>query len=169
MEHYENYFKTNYLIKTKKEMANELNITFNQVEYWLRKFNLKKYISNKWTEDELIILKKYYPKQTSKEDLLQLLPRHSWSSIQKQASKYGYIREWNYTYISVQGYLIDCKDRKNKKEIHRKIYEEYYNIKLTKNDIIHHIDGNKLNNDINNLVCLSRAEHVRIHKPRIKR
>ena len=162
------YLKENYLIKAKKEMASELNMSYNQIDYYLRKYNLKKYTNNKWTEEELDILKKYYPKQMSKNDLLKLLPNHRWSSIQKQASKLGYTREWNYTYVSVQGYLIDCTDRNNKIEVHRKIYEKYHNVKLTSNDIIHHIDGNKLNNDINNLVCLTRAEHVRLHKPRVK-
>lgn len=163
------YLKENYLIKTKKEMAEELNMSYHQVDYYLRKYKLKKYTSSKWTEDELNILKEYYPKQMSKENLLKLLPNHRWSSIQKQASKLGCIREWEYNYVSVQGYLIDCTDRNNKKEIHRKIYEEYHNVKLTNNDIIHHIDGNKLNNNIDNLVCMTRAEHVRLHKPRIKR
>lgn len=162
------YLKDNYLIKTKKEMAKELNMSYHQVDYYLRKYKLKKYTSSKWTEDELNILKEYYPKQMSKENLLKLLPNHRWSSIQKQASKLGCIREWEYNYISVQGYLIDCTDRNNKKEVHRKIYEEYHNVKLTSNDIIHHIDGNKLNNDPNNLVCMTRAEHVRLHKPRVK-
>ena len=169
MEHVKLYLEKNYLIKTKKEMANELNMTFHQIDYYLKKYNLKKYISNKWTEEELNILKEYYPKQMSKNELLKLLPNHRWSSIQKQASKLGCIREWKYTYVSVQGYLIDCTDRNNKKEIHRKVYEEYYNVKLTSNDIIHHKDGNKLNNDPSNLVRMSRAEHVREHKPRTKR
>lgn len=169
MELYENYFKENYLIKTKKQMADELNLTYHQVDCRLRKLNLRKHTNNKWTKEEIEILKRYYPIKTSKEELLEMLPNHRWAGIQRQASKLGCIREWDYTYISVQGYLIDCSDRKNKKEIHRQIYEKYHNVKLTSNDIIHHIDGNKLNNNPENLICLSRAEHVRLHKPRVKR
>ena len=169
MELYENYFKENYLIKTKQQMANELNLTYYQIEYYLRKLKLRKHANNKWTEEEIEILKNYYPIKTSKEEMIKLLPNHRWSGIQRQASKLGYTRKWDYKYISIQGYLIDCTDRKNKKEIHRQIYEQYHNIKLTKHDIIHHIDGNKLNNNPDNLVCITRAEHVRLHKPRIKR
>lgn len=33
--------------------------------------------------------------------------------------------------------------------------------------IIHHIDGNGLNNDIENLQCVSRAEHTMIHGKKI--
>lgn len=169
MEQYENYFKENYLIKTKQQMANELNLTYHQVDCRLRKLKLRRHSNNKWTDEEIKILKEYYPLQTSKEEMLKLLPNHRWTGIQKQASKLGCIREWEYTYISVQGYLINCKDRNNKKEIHRQIYEQYYNVKLTSSDIIHHIDGNKLNNDPKNLIRLTRAEHVRLHKPRVKR
>lgn len=169
MELYENYFKENYLIKTKQQMANELDLTYYQIEYYLRKLKLRRHTNNKWTQEEIEILKKYYPIKTPKEEMIKLLPNHRWSSIQRQASKLGYTREWDHKYISAQGYLIDCTDRKNKKEIHRQIYEQYHNIKLTKHDIIHHIDGNKLNNNPDNLVCITRAEHVRLHKPRIKR
>lgn len=168
MEHIVKYLKENYLIKTNKELSDDLNITYQQVCYLLRKLKLVRHLNNPWTEEEINILKEYYPKRISKEELLKLLPNHRWSGIQRQASKLGCIREWDYTYISRQGYLINCKDRNNKKEIHREVYEKYYNVKLSSNDIIHHIDGNKLNNDPKNLVKVSRAEHVRIHKPRVK-
>jgi hypothetical protein len=36
--------------------------------------------------------------------------------------------------------------------------------KLTKNECVHHVDGDKLNNDPGNLVVLSRSEHQRLHQ-----
>lgn len=47
--------------------------------------------------------------------------------------------------------------------IHREIYEQIYGV-IPKGYDIHHIDFNKLNNDISNLVCLTKAEHMRLHK-----
>ena len=38
-----------------------------------------------------------------------------------------------------------------------------YGRKLQSNEVVHHIDGNKLNNDISNLKVLSISEHNRIH------
>ena len=35
------------------------------------------------------------------------------------------------------------------------VYEQHYNVKLKENEYIQHIDGNLLNNDISNLICVS--------------
>jgi hypothetical protein len=48
-------------------------------------------------------------------------------------------------------------------KIHRKIYEDYYNIRLVSGVEIHHIDGNHSNNDITNLKAVSIQEHYNIH------
>ena len=45
----------------------------------------------------------------------------------------------------------------------RKVYEDYHNIKLQPHNVIHHIDGNKLNNSHENLqFCENAAEHKAI-------
>jgi hypothetical protein len=43
------------------------------------------------------------------------------------------------------------------------IYEKVYG-KIPKGDIIYHKDGNKDNDDIRNLICISRAELVKLNK-----
>lgn len=47
--------------------------------------------------------------------------------------------------------------------VHRTIIENAIGRELTKDEIVHHIDGNKLNNELNNLVVLSRSDHVKLH------
>lgn len=47
----------------------------------------------------------------------------------------------------------------------RKIIENNICKKLTINDIVHHKDGNKKNNDINNLLLTTKEDHTRIHNP----
>lgn len=47
--------------------------------------------------------------------------------------------------------------------VYRYIMACKYGRKLRSDEIVHHIDGNKLNNDISNLEVLSRSEHNRIH------
>lgn len=47
--------------------------------------------------------------------------------------------------------------------VYRKIFEEYYGIKIPKDYHIHHIDGNRNNNNPENLQMLSPEEHFKVH------
>lgn len=48
---------------------------------------------------------------------------------------------------------------------HVQIYEKYFGIKLSKNECIHHIDMDKLNNSISNLyLCKNKREHQLCHQ-----
>ena len=64
------------------------------------------------------------------------------------------INQWGYKQIWVNG---------KKVYEHRYVMEQYLGRKLKHGEEVHHIDGNKLNNDINNLVVLSTADHKKIH------
>lgn len=46
---------------------------------------------------------------------------------------------------------------------HRYVMEQHLGRKLNSNEIVHHIDGNGLNNDISNLEVMSRSEHMKHH------
>lgn len=50
-------------------------------------------------------------------------------------------------------------------EYHRYVYEQYYNCILLPRVILHHKDGNKLNNSIENLEPMYRDKHLLIHNP----
>ena len=52
---------------------------------------------------------------------------------------------------------------KNRKRLHIAFYEYHYQCSIIKNNDIHHIDGNPLNNNINNLLLMSHKEHVSLH------
>lgn len=47
---------------------------------------------------------------------------------------------------------------------YRKIWEEYNQTSIPDGYEIHHIDGNRINNDPTNLLCVSIEEHLQIHK-----
>ncbi|GEM_PF-5726261 len=47
---------------------------------------------------------------------------------------------------------------------YRKLWEKLNNKKIPKNYHIHHLDNDKTNNDIKNLVCVSPKEHFEIHR-----
>lgn len=46
---------------------------------------------------------------------------------------------------------------------HRDVMESYLGRRLTKDEIVHHIDENPLNNDLSNLEVMTRAEHAKHH------
>ena len=46
---------------------------------------------------------------------------------------------------------------------HRYIMEQYLGRKLNRYEVVHHKDGNKRNNDIENLVLMSLSEHSKEH------
>ena len=52
---------------------------------------------------------------------------------------------------------------------HRLIMEEHLGRYLTREEVVHHIDEDGLNNNINNLELLSGAEHRRKHLKDFKR
>lgn len=43
------------------------------------------------------------------------------------------------------------------------IWEQFMNTQVPKDCCIHHLDQNKNNNDILNLVCVTKSEHMRWH------
>tara|TARA_R110000744_G_C19066084_1_gene529554 strand:+ start:251 stop:601 length:351 start_codon:yes stop_codon:yes gene_type:complete len=46
---------------------------------------------------------------------------------------------------------------------YRKHYEQHFNVKVPKDFDVHHIDGDRNNNDIINLVALPRVLHNKYH------
>lgn len=56
---------------------------------------------------------------------------------------------------------IDCNSTK---DYHRIIIEENIGRKLKRNEVVHHIDGDKQNNNISNLELLTLEKHSRIHR-----
>ena len=46
---------------------------------------------------------------------------------------------------------------------HRVVAEEKLGRPLKKGEVVHHIDGNKRNNDPSNLMVMTQSEHCRIH------
>lgn len=71
--------------------------------------------------------------------------------------------EFGYGYITSKGYhrVWDTKEKRYRLE-HNIVWEEHYG-KIPDGMQVHHIDHNKLNNDISNLKLVDSLTHKRIH------
>lgn len=91
--------------------------------------------------------------------------RNSKSKIGKQNPMYGKRPyNWKAKTISSDGYYLIWVDNKKVRE-HRYFMEQIIGRKLTRSEVVHHKDGNKLNNISNNLtLCKNEKEHRKYHK-----
>lgn len=68
--------------------------------------------------------------------------------------------------VGENGYRVfvrGTRDDNVRKYEHRMVMEQFIGRELTKDEYVHHIDGNKLNNDIKNLQIITKIEHSRFH------
>lgn len=68
-------------------------------------------------------------------------------------------------YLSYDGYIVIPTLPDGRKQIkkHRYVMELHIGRVLLPTEIVHHIDCNKLNNDISNLQVMTRSDHNRLH------
>lgn len=68
---------------------------------------------------------------------------------------------WYSTGMNKQYETIQIAKKQLRK--HRFVMEEFIGRSLSKNELVHHIDGNRQNNDIENLKIVTRSEHKKLH------
>ena len=70
--------------------------------------------------------------------------------------------KWGNAKVRNDGYWYITTKENNGKLLHRLIYEDEFG-PIPQGFVVHHLDGNKQNNEINNLVLLSISEHHSMH------
>lgn len=66
--------------------------------------------------------------------------------------------------LGADGYkYVWFSDGSGEKE-HRYIMEQHLGRKLNRDEVVHHIDGNRANNVLSNLALMSRGEHSALHR-----
>lgn len=67
---------------------------------------------------------------------------------------------YSYKAIKINGVKVD---------VHRFVMEKFIGRKLKRTEIVHHIDGNKLNNTISNLEIMTLSQHSAMHATELNR
>lgn len=66
--------------------------------------------------------------------------------------------------LKPNGYLVHTRGPHKGKAVHIVAMEERLGRTLLPDECVHHIDGIKTNNDLNNLALLTRSGHARLHR-----
>ena len=73
--------------------------------------------------------------------------------------------------VTEYGYLRFNHTKANGSNAGRRLHDIIAEMKigrpLSKDEIVHHLDGDKLNNHPNNLVVMTRGQHTTLHKKRV--
>lgn len=129
------YLVEEYLCKMRSmsDIAKELNISWVIVSRYLSKYNIRK--------------------RTKSEQ--QSGCRSSGWKGGRSVTSHGYVKVFmpDHPYATSSGYVYE----------HRLAVEKHLGRYLKPNECIHHIDLNKTNNDINNLLILTNSNHAKLH------
>jgi hypothetical protein len=66
--------------------------------------------------------------------------------------------------IDIEGRVLISGRLHKKTTLARLLMEEYLGRSLTKDEVVHHIDGDPFNDEISNLTIMSRANHFSLHR-----
>ena len=157
-----NFIKFNCSNMTNKEISSILNIKENTVQRYKNEIGIKEYSHIKWTDEIIKDIIEFYPKEgvnyiTDKYNLPKSAVYKKAQSLKIKSMKENKIfhHSSGYLAISIEGKAM---------LYHRFVYQKYYDVILSKDDIIHHIDGNKHNNEISNLKLTNRGDHLLEHQ-----
>lgn len=162
-EKWEEEFLKEHPDMSSTDLALHVNHTTTAIRSRRLELGLPKYIEKtEWFDNEIQILSNHL--QSPMPELTQMLPQHSYSSIRSMAKKLGRKRNNRKGYSILNGYRTLLRDGKSILE-HRVVMEDMLGRPLGKEEIVHHIDCDRLNNARENLVLLkNQNSHSITHK-----
>lgn len=149
-----------------KECSRILNIPYRAVQgRALKKLRVSKFKHLEWTDSLITFLKENYPKYGGR--YVSDNTGIPITSVNKKANELKVYYKPKDRYVCSEGYIVVGKVGHRKAE-HRAVMESILGRELSSNEIVHHKDRNKLNNDPSNLEVVTRSEHIQIHRKDLK-
>lgn len=130
----------------------------------------KKPMTKKWTADEISHLKECY-KESSKRQLLSLFPGRTWKAIQIKAERLGvlkldgkaiHVHNNGYVLMRYPNYPVDWRGKWKDGRVYEHNLVWFLcnpNDPIRSDESIHHVNGNKQDNRIENLQKLKDDAH----------
>lgn len=155
-----------------------LGRTINSVKTQAVKMGLRR-TNVRYTPKEVEVIETYYPEWGVKK-CAEMLPGRAEMSIAKKAQDLGVkcdlIKQRQHLglrthdmpkgfYVQTDGYLMYSPTARNGDRMlhHRYVMEQHLGRKLRSDEIVHHKDEDKQNNDISNLEIMTRSQHASHH------
>lgn len=159
------FMLNNYKLLSVKELADSLDRSEDSVRDKLERIhvnlsNLERNTPRKWTSDEIAYIRNNYT------DMSDAKISHALGipvgQVCRKRLSLGLVKHTYSPYIQQDYYLIYKGG--HKVFLHKLIMSEHLGRPLTKDEKVHHIDGDKLHNDISNLyLCKDRSAHGNVH------
>jgi len=152
----------NYCSLGRVGCAEVLGRTPNSIQTNAQKLGVRLYVHTAWSEDDLLVLRANFSSLGGL-GCANLLGR-SFFATHKMAEKLGLSINWKGYYVDEFGYKVLLLSGRKKMYEHRYVMSQHLGRLLTAKEIVHHIDEDKLNNELSNLLVCSRAEHINLHR-----
>jgi hypothetical protein len=147
-----------------KEVSKMLNIAVGTVHKYLHKYQIEtrdihycdKYRRKKTKEARARISKMHKGKKLSEETKNKISESHKLTSAGHEKLRAdGYIGVYypNHSSADKSGYIMK----------HRLIMGKHINRELLKTEVVHHINGNRKDNHLENLKLMTFVEHAKLH------